>query len=788
MSTDANARAPRPSLGHIPGLDGIRALSVLAIIAFHTGLNSVPGGFYGVDAFFVLSGFLITSLLVKEWTGTGTVRLRRFWAGRARRLLPAVFLLVAVMGIVMAVVPRLLQTPHILSDALSTVFYFSNWFSIHNGVTYFSATAEPSPLLHTWSLAIEEQFYLVWPLVVLAVLKLGRGRLYSWRFGPGGRAEHAAGRVEGRGGASRQERSVEILGGGELMLKPAPAPATLDPEWERRRRLQLLFAVACFGALASAIWMVVLAPNGYTTRAYYGTDCRAQALLVGAAISIGLTLWREGSHRRWFTRSAGVLGILGAGGTALLWMTASESSTFAFSGGFLVASLAAGAVVLACAVAPRSLAVRLLELPPLPQWGRISYGMYLWYWPVLLVMTGQRLHWGVYPLFLARVGITVAIAALSYDLVEMPIRRGVLKNWRSWVAAPVGAGIAISAVFISTLVPVGATELQGSPISIQTPSSSTTSTTTTTTQPAVPGQSTTTLPPTTTTTAPPAPTYLSLPLPAPTSKSNKPIKVLLVGDSIAGTLGVGLAQYASLGHYKVQIANEGDPGCSVSMQAQIKALWYTLPPGPPCSSTNPDALFTTWRKWVDAYNPDVVLYVARGETFDQQIGGKWQNLGQASFDSYVASRYREAVNVLGSKGATVVLMTSPYYDSGTSPAGGPWPEDVPDRVQIDNSTIRQVAASSSTGAGTPTDGKVYVFDLNTVVDPGNKYSASVGQVNIRCGDGVHFSPSGGIYVGLRLMPDIVALGQAHASALPGGAWPGTMPPSTPSWFPSLPCQ
>src|SRR5258707_10962558 len=112
MSTDANAPGARPTLGHIRGLDGIRALSVLAIIAFHTGLNSVPGGYYGVDSFFVLSGFLITSLLVREWGGTGTIRLRRFWAGRARRLLPALFLLVAVIGIVLAVVPRVLATQH----------------------------------------------------------------------------------------------------------------------------------------------------------------------------------------------------------------------------------------------------------------------------------------------------------------------------------------------------------------------------------------------------------------------------------------------------------------------------------------------------------------------------------------------------------------------------------------------------------------------------------------------------------------------------------------------------
>jgi hypothetical protein len=596
------------------------------------------------------------------------------------------------------------------------------------------------------------------------------------------------GRHPARAAGSR--RTVDVLGGGTLVLRPAPPAASLDPEWQRRRRLQVLFGVACFGSLGSALAMVFLAPNGYTTRAYYGTDCRAQALLVGAAISIGLTLWREGSQRRWFSVSAGFLGVLGAAGTAALWMTTSEYSTFAFSGGFLVASMAAGAVVLACAAAPRSLIVRILELPPLPQWGRISYGMYLWYWPVLLVMTGQRLHWGVYPLFLARVGITVAIAALSYDLVEMPIRRGALKNWRSWVAAPVGAAAAIAAVFISTLVPVGATELQGQPIDIQSAVSTTTTAPTTTTHPAAGGggSTTTTVAPTTTTTAPPPTTYLSLPLPPPTGKADKPVKVLLVGDSIAGTLGVGLAQYASAAHVKVEIANEGNPGCSLSMQQQIKTLWYTLAPGAPCSATDPNALFTTWRKWVDAYNPDVVLYLARGETFNQEVNGSWQNLGQASFDSYVANRYREAVSVLGSKGATVVLMTSPYYDSGTSPSGGPWPEDAPARVQIDNSTIRQVASTSTTGSGTSTDGKVYVYDLNTVVDPGNKYDASIGQVNIRCGDGVHFSASGGIYVGLHLMPDLVALGQDHALASSGGAWPGTMPPSTPSWYPSLPCQ
>jgi len=753
MSTDANARGPRPTLGHVRGLDGIRALSVLAIIAFHTGLTSVPGGFYGVDSFFVLSGFLITSLLVKEWGGTGTIRLRRFWAGRARRLLPALFLLVAVLGIVMAVVPRILATPHVLGDAVSTVFYFSNWYSIHGGVTYFSLSSGPSPLLHTWSLAIEEQFYLVWPLVILGVLKVGATR----------RDRRASG------------RPVDVLGGGRMLLVPIPS-VRHDPEWVRRRRLHVLFAVACLGSLVSAILMVLLAPNGYSTRAYYGTDTRAQALLVGAAISIGLTLWPEWSRRRARRSLASVLALVGIGGTAALWATTSENSTFAFSGGFLLASLAAGAVVLGCAVAPRSLVVRLLELPPLPQWGRISYGVYLWYWPVLLVMTGQRLHWGVYPLFLARVGITVAIAALSYDLVEMPVRQGALRHWRSWVAAPIGAAAAIGAVFVSTLVPVGAAELQGAQLGVVAahPTTSTSAISRT-------GQAITADPPTTTSTTTPPPDLTPV---LPASTSTHRVKVLLVGDSIAGSLGVGLALEAR--QYDVQVVNEGTPGCSLSMQGTIRVLFYAVQPDAPCDVANrPDSLLDTWRTWVDEYNPDVVLYLARGETFDQQVGGQWQNLGEAAFDRYLESRYRQAVAVLGSRGASVVLMTKPYYDSGVSPAGAPWPEDNPDRVTIDNATMRAVAATTSAG---PDGGRVYVFDLNTVVSPERQYAASVSQVNVRCTDGVHFTRSGGIFVGLGLAPELAALGQAHAVASPDGTWPGTLPPSTPPWFPNLPCQ
>ena len=704
MSTDANAPGARPTLGHFKGLDGIRAFAVLSIIAFHTGLNSVPGGFYGVDAFFVLSGFLITSLLVKEWGGTGTIRLRRFWAGRARRLLPALFLMVTVVGLVMVFWPELLSSQNIVGAALSTVFYYSNWYFIHNGVTYFDLTSQPSPFLHTWSLAIEEQFYLVWPLVVLAVLKVGR-RTRAPR-------------------TSAEE--VPVLGGGRLLVRAAPMGSASGSGSggvgsSRRRRLHALFAVACLGSLASALAMALLAPDGYTTRAYYGTDCRAQALLVGAAIAIGLFLWPEGAQRQWFRSTAAVLGVLGAAGTAALWCTTSETTTFAFSGGFMVASLAAGAVVIGCVAAPRSLVVRFLELPPFPQWGRISYGVYLWYWPVLLIMTPQRLHWGVYPLFLARVGITVAIAALSYDLIEMPIRRGALKTWRSWVALPIGAAVAVGAVVASTLVPVGASTLQGSTL-VAAPTTGTT----------VPGQSTS---PASTTTSVPLPSSLS-PAPPDTPPSPHRVKVLVVGDSIAGSLAIGLHQVAD--NADVHIVDEGLPGCSVTTTERVKVLFYDAPPGAPCDSANPNAIFATWRRWVDTYNPDVVLYAAPAETFDQEIGGQWENIGQPSFDAYLTSRFRQAVDVLGAKGAPVVLMTSPYYDSGTQPSGTPWPEDVPARVNLDNAAIRRVAASSTAPGGR----RGLRLQPQRRGLAGGRYSAAVGSVNVRCADGVHFTRVG----------------------------------------------
>ena len=401
------------SLRYLPGLDGIRAIAVVAVIATHT-VASIPGGFLSVDVFFVLSGYLITSLLVAEWRRTDTISLGWFWARRARRLLPALFLMLTAVGAGAALWPQIFGSPSLRGDTLATVFYVANWHFIADHTNYFHADAIASPLLHTWSLAIEEQFYVVWPIVVLAVL--GRRRLGATDDGPASGPGH------------------------------------------QRRRLYVLFAVAAAGAVASAVWMAVLTAGGAdTTRAFYGSDTRAQAILVGAALALGSVLW--GPARSLRTRSAVLAwGAAGAIGTAWLWATVPASSVWVFRGGFMVAALGTAGVIACVAHLPSSPIVRVLSWRPLGYVGRISYGMYLWYWPMVLVLSPTRTGLQGYPLLLVRLAVIVGVASASAYLVELPIRRGRLPTWWTPVAMPVAASLAVLTTFLAT---VGVSEAAG---------------------------------------------------------------------------------------------------------------------------------------------------------------------------------------------------------------------------------------------------------------------------------------------------------------------------------------
>jgi peptidoglycan/LPS O-acetylase OafA/YrhL len=387
---------------HLPALDGVRALAILGVIAYHLGAGWASGGFLGVDLFFVLSGFLITSLLLEEREAEGRLHLGAFWARRARRLLPGLLLMLVALGAFYALAGPgpLVDLGQVRGDAVATVLYVANWHLLFAHQSYFDQFAAPSPLQHTWSLGIEEQFYLLWPLALAGVLALSRGR---WRWSGG--------------------------------------------------------LLAAAGACASAAWMAVLASGGASTnRLYYGTDTRAFDLLIGAVLAFAVVARPQPAERgRRILAVAGPACLL-----ALLvfwWRAGGGGANGApgrgmFEWGFLVCALLA-AVVLADARQERlSPLGRVLALAPLRFVGVISYELYLWHWPVICELTPARLGFGGAALDAVRLGVTLALAAGSFYLVDRPIRRGALRRLPSAAraaAAPAGMAAAVLAMVVGTM-------------------------------------------------------------------------------------------------------------------------------------------------------------------------------------------------------------------------------------------------------------------------------------------------------------------------------------------------
>jgi hypothetical protein len=476
--------------------------------------------------------------------------------------------------------------------------------------------------------------------------------------------------------------------------------------------------------------MWILTPaNANLDRAYYGTDTRAQALLVGAALAVALALFPTRSAR--VRRSGAVAGVAGLAGAAAVWYLVPETSPLAFHGGFLLASLASAAVVAGVVLAPTGPAARLLSVRPLRYVGTISYGAYLWYWPVALVMTPQRTQLGEWALFGCRTAVTLGIAALSARFVELPIRRGAFSARRALVGVPVAAA--------ASLILVGVSAAPASPVVAR---------------PVIRAVAT---------------SKLRGPVPA-----GPAVRVLLVGDSMAGSLGASLAPEAP--GYGVQIINEGHAGCAVTTDSVFRFLLFTNPPGTPCRLGQPDALLDQWRQWVDEYRPDVVVYLGRVDLMDQDYDGTWTSIGSPGFDRFLQSQLGQGVSILGSRGARVVLMTSPYYDSTIQGGGAAVPEDSPARVATDDRILEQV---TSTSPG------VTLFPLGKVVTPEGRYQQVVDGVNVRCADGVHFSVDAGQVVAPRLLPLLVALG--HSARVTTVTDNPPVPASTPRWYDKLQC-
>jgi peptidoglycan/LPS O-acetylase OafA/YrhL len=651
--TTSTAEAPRPvepaadrrlgtQLPHVEALDGLRGAAVAAVLLHHAG--HLTGGWLGVDLFFVLSGYLITAILLQGWKDRGSVALGNFWARRVRRLGPALVLLLLGVSAYAALVATPSELRSIRADGLATLFEVANLRTIAAGGDYWATLLRPSPLRHTWSLAIEEQLYLVWPLVVAGLLR-----------------------------------------------------------WRRSPRAVLVASVV--GALASAALMEALfAAEVSRSRLYYGTDTRAAAVLLGAALASGRVVL--GPQRWAATRPARhVAGAAAALVLLVAWWRLDGSSGAAYQ--LLPLLGVAGALVVASVADRRHPGPvgRVLDLPPLPALGRISYGVYLYHWPIFLVLDEERVGVGGWALTAVRIAVTVAVAAASYRFVEEPIRTRRWFTGRTGRAAvPAAAAIVVIALVASTLGASPGGGIGGPPGLIDR-----------------------------------------------ASDPSAPV-VLLAGDSVPLLLGVELSdQRDDLG---VSVVNRAAPGCH--LLASLGPIRGTE--GNVRDDVNDCAGGAEYRKAVAEFDPDVAV-VLFGEFPNQavEINGRWTMPCDDVYLEALRLELDDLVADLGAGGAPVVLATAP----GTSL---PWVLErvepgMPERVACSNQVLRDLADD--------TPGVAVVDLASYICPPGRDCLTEIDGVDLR-EDGLHFQGDGARAVNNWLIPQVTAIAASAAGRAAGG--------------------
>ena len=633
----------------IAALDGVRALAVALVLADHGGIPGLSGGFLGVDVFFVLSGFLITSLLLDEIGRTGRIGLKDFWIRRARRLLPA--LIVMVLFVVAVRDLFAAESVGALRDhAVATFFWMSNWVFVAEKSDYFSQGAAPSPLQHTWSLGVEEQYYVLWPLLLAAVVA-------------------ALAAVAYRRGVPLTVRVVRVA----------------------------VFVIASAGVVVSAGATMVFSSGASQTtlnRIYFGTDTRMQALLVGAAAAaLVVRDWRgltaggvllRSRWTRWLARILPIVGLVVLGAAAHV----ATGSAQEFRSGLLIVVAAAAILVIApVALEQDGPVARLLALPPVVGLGAISYGVYLWHWPIFLLVNGERTGTTGWELFALRCAATIAVATVVWWAIEQPVRR-----WRP-VTVPMlplaAATAATAAVVTMTVLPVGV-KPGGSGPQIDTAAL----------------------------TAPEIPVEVSTPV---RRRAPGDTTVAVFGDSIAWALmrylpptpGLDFADYTTI-------------GCGIARGGPYEYVGQELDQKPEC-----DAWPSRWAQRINHERPDVVmLIVGRWEVVDRMHEGRWTHIGESKYDAYLRGELNRALDILGSTGARIVVTTEPSNRRAEKANGLLYPEDQPKRVDRWNLMLRSVVAERQNAE---------VLDLNRKLNPNGAYTTRVDGIRMRS-DGVHPTP------------------------------------------------
>lgn len=377
------------SIPHVRSLDGLRGLAVLGVLFFHGGFSWAAGGFLGVSLFFTLSGYLITSLLLAERSTTRHIDLNHFWTRRVRRLLPASLLAISAVAIYGWFFASFNERINLRGDLLGSLFYVANWRFVARGSSYADIQSSQSLVQHFWSLAIEEQFYVFWPLLVAAALAL-------WA-----------------------RRGLTIITG-----------------------ILIAASVGC----CILMWNVF---GSSTDTIYFSTQTRAAEILIGAALALALPLGGQRPAPLAQSRPLRIAAPLSLVILLVLWMTTSQSSAWLYNGGFALHALIA-TIVIAAVVIGGTLCDH-IAWKPLVAAGLVSYGLYLYHWPIFMILTEDRVGLGQYGTFVVRMAVTVGIALLSYRFLEQPIRRGkLISNRKVWIAVPVSMALVAGLVLFAT--------------------------------------------------------------------------------------------------------------------------------------------------------------------------------------------------------------------------------------------------------------------------------------------------------------------------------------------------
>ena len=684
-------------LPYLPALDGLRAVAVTAVVLYHLDLGWAGGGFLGVDLFFVISGFLITTLLLGEHATTGRIGLRGFWIRRFKRLVPPL----VVMTAVTVAATRLFGLPEqwtsVRWDAAAALGYVANWRFVLAEQSYFETLLGPSPLRHTWSLAVEEQWYVVWPLVMIGLVAIAaRARAGQW--------------------------------------------------W--------VLGLVVASAFASAAWMAVLYVADDPSRVYYGTDTRAQQLLIGAALAWLVRLRPHLAELAGRTVGAAAIG----GGLVLFALIASRTSDDAawlYRGGFLAVSVLCAVLVLGTTATHLALPLRWLSWRPLVWIGLRSYSIYLWHWPVI-VFVGPPMGVDLphVALILLQLTVTLVLADASHRLVERPTR---YSSWRpvavvsAWSMAGV---VAIAASFVVLQPP----QVGFSTATVFRP----------TALAAAVGAET-----------PTAPTRVlealsdggasdegasdagasdegagdgdvadrgsdgrrepSRPGPSEQGSSDGPLDVLILGDSTAAALWDRMGPTWS-DRWTVQLMAR--LGCGVFDGV-------TLDADSDRGNPNPDAC-VNWRdEWAAsmyAVDPDVaIVMVGAWEMLDHRVEGVDYRFPSAEWHDLVGGGIDDAIGIAARTGSSVVVMSLPCME----PSGD---EDTTARTD----PARLAAVNEMFAASAARRPGVVVADLGSVLCPDGQPIDTIDGERVRY-DGVHVSATGSDHVWQWLTPQLDAL-------------------------------